>query len=72
MHLDRKLDWLRDVFLCKDSNLITVTEHGGENILQEGQDMLVGFKQTPHRLQFHDLCIWALCDWEIKQKYTWY
>lgn len=57
---------LSDVFLGKDANLITVTEHGGENILQEGQDMLVGFKQTPHGLQFHHFCIWALCNWDIQ------
>lgn len=58
----------QDVCLCIDANLITVTEHGGENILQERQHMFVSFKQTPHRLQFHDLCIWALCNWEIKQQ----
>lgn len=57
---------LSDLFLGKDSNLVTVTEHGGENVLQKGKDMLVGFKQTPHGLQFHHLCIRALCNWEVQ------
>lgn len=44
-----------------------MTEHGGENVLQQGQDVLVGLEQTPHCLQLHHLCVWALCDWEVKQ-----
>lgn len=53
---------LTDLLLGADANLIAVTKHGGENILQEGQDVLIGFKQTPHGLQFHYLWIRTLCD----------
>lgn len=50
------------------SNLIAVTKHGREDILQEGQDVLVGFKQTPHGLQLHHLWIWALCNWRVARE----
>lgn len=56
-----------DLFLGKDAYLIAVAEHGGENVLQQGQDVLVGLEQTPHGLQLHHLCVRALCDWEVKQ-----
>lgn len=59
---------LRDLIGGVDAHLITVTEHGSENLLQEGQDVLVGLEQTPHGLQFHHLCIWALCNWECQQR----
>lgn len=59
---------LRDLFLGGDANLVTVTKHGGENILQEGQDVFIRFKQTPHGLQLHYLWIRTLCNWRVKQE----
>lgn len=46
----------------KVAHLIAVTEHGGENVLQQGQDVLVGLEQTPHGLELHHLRVRALCD----------
>lgn len=43
-----------------------MTKHGGENVLQEREDVLVGLEQTPHGLQLHHLRIRPLCNWEIK------
>lgn len=37
------------------TDLIAVTKHGRENVLQEGEDVLVGLEQTPHGLQLHHL-----------------
>lgn len=51
----------------KVAHLVAVTEHGGENVLQQRQDVLVGFEQTPHGLQLHHLRVRALCDWEVKE-----
>lgn len=59
---------LRDLFRNEDANLVAVTKHGGENVLQEGQHVLVGLKQTPHGLQLHHLRIRALCNFDVQQK----
>lgn len=45
-----------------------MAKHGREHILQEGEDVLVGLKQTPHGLQLHHLWIRPLRDWEVKQE----
>lgn len=49
------------------TDLIAVTKHGRENVLQEGEDVLVGLEQTPHGLQLHHLWVGPLRDWEVKQ-----
>lgn len=66
-HASRVTESRGDLFLGKDAYLIAVTEHGGENVLQQGQDVLVGLEQTPHGLQLHHLRVRALRDWEVKQ-----
>lgn len=59
---------LSDSFGGVDTNLVAVTEHGRENVLQEGQDVLVGLEQTPHGLQLHHLGKRAVCNWEFQQQ----
>lgn len=39
--------------------LITVAEHGGKHVLQEGKNMFICFKKTSHGLQFHNIYVWA-------------
>lgn len=50
------------------TDLIAVTEHGREDVLQEGEDVLVGLEQTPHGLQLHHLRIWPLRDWGVTKE----
>lgn len=50
--------------------LIAMTEHGAENSFQEREHVFIGFKQAPHGLQFHHLCIRTLSNWEKKNKNT--
>ena len=40
--------------------LVAVAEHGGEDVLQQGQDMFIGLEQTPHRLEPRHAVVGAL------------
>lgn len=66
MH-DRFKSFIFKAEVAERTDLIAVTKHGRENVLQEGEDVLIGLEQTPHGLQLHHLWVWTLRDWEGKQ-----
>lgn len=37
-----------------------MAKHRSEDILQQGQDMLIGLKETSHLLQLHYSWVWSL------------
>lgn len=43
--------------------LITVAEHRGKHILQQGKNMLIRLKKASHSLQLHNIYVWAFSNY---------
>lgn len=45
-----------------------MTKHRGEDVLQQGQDVFVGLKETSHLLQLHYSLVRALSNYRERNK----